>query len=34
MLSNPKLIHEWANSPDKELSESCKMVLDAAEAEK
>jgi hypothetical protein len=29
LLSNPKLIQEWASSQDKELSESCKMVLDA-----
>lgn len=27
---NDKLIHEWANSPDKDLSESCKMVIVAA----
>jgi len=29
LLSNKALIQEWANSQDKELSESCKMLLEA-----
>jgi hypothetical protein len=29
--ANAALIHDWANGPDQELADSCKMVLEAAE---